>query len=572
MPKLALFFTLLTPFFAILHAESSLEEQLRLALMLRDSTKSLQISRKLDPMDPSSKDLLFERLALNSDLEGMKSLWLATKKAPLSEKSIERIAWAVIDHSSRAYHPRIRIEAALAAAMSNDAKGMDILHRLLNDPHETIQQLTLELALHYPDAPIQQKAAALTRSSTPGVKLAAAQLLTAQKASIAQESLEHLLLDDSLSEQDICQVASLLSSLQEEKDDQWFISLVHDQRPSMNILAASFALHYPSVARLKESTALLESPHFHVKKCELQAIGLWQHLLPNQDEHLKVASSLLNPERFSIDLASTAAWVLFLSHDPIAKEQASSWFRTMLSSSIEKNALVACSRLCHTGKRGIELAHKLLKESPHTLCRLNLAIFLLTHRAHTQEAADVLKHTLLTASYLLGETDDGIFSWIGPSAHTHHPAIFRFPESKDLFLRLELIALQSYVGQPIEKQTIEQMLTDRAWGIPAAAAGLFFQEAASSLEEVVIPLLSHDIESVRVQAALIYACSGSQKAASILWEQYQKASREGKESLLFGFGGLPPSSTKELLTPLLFDESPVLRTRAAGALLTSLYK
>ena len=117
------------------------------------------------------------------------------------------------------------------------------------------------------------------------------------------------------------------------------------------------------------------------------------------------------------------------------------------------------------------------------------------------------------------------------------------------------------------------MLGDRAWGISAAAASFLFQEYGHSLDEVLTPLLTHETEAVRIQAALLLTIiSQSQQAATILAEQYEKASREGKEMIILGFSCLPASRTKPYLIPLLFDPSPVLRTRASGALLASMYR
>ena len=205
------------------------------------------------------------------------------------------------------------------------------------------------------------------------------------------------------------------------------------------------------------------------------------------------------------------------------------------------------------------------------LTKLNLATHLLFHRKNSPEAAEALR--LCLSSSLIGEYSDGLFSWIGPSLLFHHPAIPRLPESQDLFLRLQLLALRQYSGQPIPKEEVESMLNDRAFGVSAEAASFLFQEFAHSLDEVLSPLLSHETEGIRIQAALLLTIiSKSQQAATVLAQQYEKASREGKETIILGFSCLPASQTMKYLLPLLFDPSPVLRTRAAGALVASMYR
>ena len=87
------------------------------------------------------------------------------------------------------------------------------------------------------------------------------------------------------------------------------------------------------------------------------------------------------------------------------------------------------------------------------------------------------------------------------------------------------------------------------------------------------PLLASPIETVRIQATLLLTLmTESQSATDILCEEFDRASKEGKETLLLGFAALTSEKTMEKLTPLLFERSPILQTRAAGVLLCSLYK
>lgn len=551
-----------------------------LALALRDTREmgilleQIHQSDKEFATDPATLPLLFDYLAETEDFEGLRMLYETSQaKGPVSlpQATVERIAWKTIEAASKAYHPRVRAEALVAAAQSQDVRGMYILKKLMTDNHQGIQQAALQLAVHYPDTPIQRQAEQLALSGLPETKLGAARLLAFQKAPSAEKTLSSLLIDDTLSEEDQLQIASCLSTLRDEVDINWLQKAVDSEKPAIRALAAASVLAAPTHEGLACLLPLLNDSSANVRKWVFQTLGAWQPLIPDASQQL-IASWTADLRAPSIDLASVAAWALLLSSQPEAKQAASSWFRHAILGTTEEKALLATARLLHAGESGVAVAQALIDETRDPLVQLNLARYLLSHRRNGPTASTILQ-AALASSPLLGEQSDGLFSWIGPSQIPHHPAIPRLPESQDLFLRLQLLALRCYAGQPVSHIEVEKMLNDRGWGISAAAATLLFQEFGHSLDDVLSPLLSHETEVVRVQAALLLTLiSQSQQAASHLAKQYEKASREGKEAIILGFGSLPLSRTKRYLTPLLFDPSPVLRTRAAGALLSSMYR
>ncbi len=566
---------------ASLFPETTQKEKILLSLALHDTREThilleeIQRSDKDFIQNPEIISLLFDYLAEINDIEGMRILYEKTQEkgqCSLPQATLEHIAWVNIESASRSYHPRMRAEALIAAAESQDVRGMHILKTMVTDPHQGIQQIALQLAASYPDEPIQKEAEQIAQCDIPEAKLAAARLLAAQKALSAEKILTSLLVDDTLSEEDQVEVASLLSSLKDEVDLAWLQRAVVDPRPAVRALAASSVLAAPTKEGLACLLPLLSDPSGNVKKCSFQTLGLWQPLIPEASEQL-IASWRSHLQAPSFDIAAVAAWAMLISSHEDAQHDASVWFEQALITLPREKALIATSHLIKSGQRGITLAAALITKVQEPLTKINLAQYLLYHRTQIPEASDILRTALSSTSTLLGEHADGIFTWLGASRLPHHPAFPRLPESQDLFLRLQLLSLRCYAEQPIPRQEVEAMLGDRGWGITAAAATFLFQEFGHSLDEILSPLLSHETEVVRIQAALLLTIiSQSQLAASTLAEQYEKASREGKEAIILGFGCLPASRTKAFLIPLLFDTSPVLRTRAAGALLSSIYR
>jgi HEAT repeat protein len=551
-----------------------LHEKARLALLLHDTRlagTTLEQLYERDPHDAKTIRLLFQYHALQSDIEGMRQLWLkvSNKGEKIPSEILEEISWTIIRMSAKAPHPRIRAEALFAAAGTQDARGMQVLHAFLFDQNESVQELALQVATAYPDAPIQERASELLQKASPGVKLAAARLFVAQKSARAKDVLEALLTDESLSEDDQVEVSFLLAQQADSLDPELFSKALRDRRPNVRMLAASYALQHPSTAAITMVVSLLSDPSAGVRIRAMEAVGVWQKFLSVEDMNRMVVAGRTHIQSSQKD-AITAAWLLCTCEDPQIRKEGSEALLSFLKGSPERMRM-ACSLIIKLGAQGVPLAYQALSCTHDNICRLNLAAFLLRHRQYVHEAACILRQTLVGYTTLLEmESENSMF--VRPSQGFHHPTIPRLPESQDLFVRLQLTALQCYAGEKIEKKDIEKIMGDRAWGATVFAAGFLFAEFSSSLEEVLTPLLSHETETVRVQAALLLATVGKSKsAAKILWEQYEIASKEGKEALLLGFGALPFEQVSEKIAPVLFDPSPVLRTRAAGALLASLY-
>jgi len=539
-------------------AATPVKERFSYALFLDDTNQARSLLDELDDNDPTKTDLFFAYLAAFHSIDEMRLLF-EKQTSPLSKQTLETISWAIIEKNAAASHPRLRIEALLAAAHSHDQKAIPILIRLLKDPNPHVQELALECASHFPDEPIQQLAEELTRTAPAPIKLAAAQLLIKQEAPSAKQLIFNMLSDEVFSENDRTLLISALAEMEQSSD--WVAKAFSDKNSNIRQLAASYVLHHPSSELLLALIPLLNDSSSTVRHVTLEALGLWHHLIAEKDSFLKEkASSLLHSP--VNQLSSTAAWMLLrLGEEP----------QKNLETLSKNEARILCSRVIASGTCGLQLAKRLLGQIEDPICQLNLNLYLLSHRVNFDRS--VLKSLLENNVILLGEHNEGIFSWIDETQLAHHPLIPRLPESQDLLIRLRIAAALSYIDNNLTVETIAKMIEDRAWGVTAEAAALLIQEDSPCLEEVLSPLLASPIETVRIQAALLLALmTESQAASDILCEEFDRSSKEGKETLLLGFAALTSDKTIEKLTPLLVDRSPILQTRAAGVLLCSLYK
>jgi hypothetical protein len=551
----------------------SKQEKISLALALHDVHQAKLLLEELQqksPENPKTQELLFEYFIELKDFENIQALYnklSEEKRDALPSSLFEKIAWVVIKKGADSAHPRIRVEAALAAAGSQEAQGAHILNFLLTDPHQGVQSLAFQLAVSYKDACIQETAEALSKIALVDVKLQAAKLLAEQKASCAKEVLVKLMEDETLSEANLFEVVQLLATLK-TANIEWVKQAVINPSSPIRALAAATLIQDPVKEGLLLIIPLLKDPCVKVRELAATCLGLYLGLIPDKEDILTQLTSLLNDS--SMSLQATAAWALLLSKSAPHQKQAQEWFKSHLSSAAKEEANIITSRLIRTGKEGLSLAEELLPKISDLPIRLNLSAYLLLHKISSKEAIATV-HAAIASQTLFGQQSFGFFSYIG-QASSHNPLAPRLPEAEDLYFRLNLLALLHYSGEEITPKDMETILHERTVGLTAATASFLFQEMLP-LDEVLHPLLSHEEEMVRVQAALLLAIfSRSKKAALTLQEEYKKASKAGKELLLLGFSLLPASKTRSLVFPLLFDQSQVLRTRAAGVFLCSCYQ
>jgi hypothetical protein len=542
-----------------------------LALSLHDMREARFILETIEQEDPSRADLFSLKLKYflaTNDFSSVNSLFKKLspqEKSSLSQDLSEKIAWAIIENAKNSSHPRIRAEAAIAASSSHDIKGVRILESLMLDPHQNIQEFSLSLAVPYNDACIQALAERLALSPFRNVKIAAAKLLAAQKAPNAKKTLLTLLHDETLSEADLFTVIELLVSLKEDLDLAWIQEAANSPSMQQRAFAAASITMHPTKEGLQLISPLLNDPSSTVRELALISFGLFQNLMDNQTDIKNIFYKNLSST--SLSTQATAAWALLLSND----KQAETWFLKAAEKKKPEELIIVVSRVMRSGKAGIPLAQKMLQKISEPYSRINLAVYLLMHRSAIEQSSKIIQETLPSKT-LIGEHSENIFSWIGKTTACHDPNIPRLPEAEDLHTRLFLIALRKYSECPIEQKELELMLHDRSWGSSAAAAQFLFQEMLP-LDEILKELLSSKDESIRIQAVLLLTVlSRSSEAAEALLNQYEHASKAGKEILLAGFYFLPASKSKTILFPLLFDESELLRTRAAGAFLASAYQ
>lgn len=514
---------------------------------------------------------VFELLAATHNFPEMQRVWAERPQGfCLPAQTIEAVAWEVVQYAAQSQHPKLRFEATLAGVMSQDAKGVGILEKMLADTHQGVQAFALECAPFFSDERVQKRLESLVYEGSTEVQLQAARALAFQEAPAANRALQFLLGNETLSEVDQAQIAFLIGRLSKEVDCAWVQECCSNANPLVRAIAPSAVLNTPTPESLNALLPLLADTSNLVRTQAIQTLGLWQARIPEGGAAIRTRCLDLLSDPCP-KLAAVAAWALSLSLDEAAQQKALSWLAGAITAKPGEAALWACACLCKTGSVGLSVAEAALPRSD-PLCALNLAVYLLSHRRAMPLAEKTIETALAQQKALLDTHAAGLFSWIGRSTLPHHPIIPRMPESEDLLTRLNLVALRAYCGTELIRKDVEPMLKDRGWGVSSAATSLLFQELPDSLEDLLRPLLTHELETVRVQAALLLSMiPGSAIAPKVLEEEFKKASKDGKESLLIGFANLPFAEASLYLTPLLFDPSDCIRTRAAGALLASLY-
>ena len=122
---------------------------------------------------PQSKDLwqiYIKVLSKQRNEKEMLSVWKNYIQAFPEEKNhrmlIETLAWGTIDNASCSSSPIIRVMAVLSAFLSQDAKGIEILRRSLQDPNSAIRGMAVQLSAQLGDADLQDEIYHLFQTET----------------------------------------------------------------------------------------------------------------------------------------------------------------------------------------------------------------------------------------------------------------------------------------------------------------------------------------------------------------------------------------------------------------------
>jgi len=479
---------------------------------------------------------------------------------------LESMAWGVIENGAASNSPAIRTCALLAAFFAQDAKGVDILYRHLQDDNSFLRGASVQLSSHMGDAKLRDQILRMFKDEKVWiVRLAIIKALGAMKIAEAQPSLEDILANERNSAEEKAVAIQSLVNLLEDADRAKVQQLAMNPRAGLRLLACQVVFFLDQEQNLDLILPLVNDSLAEVRAAALETIGNFR-IIGQNPAIIDLVASKLNDLDFNV--AITAAWVMTLNNPQVGQQAFEPW----LQHNNRDVRLLAASALVQCGKYGLPLTSNLFFETGDPYIRMNLGIGLIGQRLHTEQACAALYRGLSEQKERWMWKEESGRRYLAPSDVEHSDLIPNYPEAVNQLTRLEvlnLLALMKYSGT---QAAIKQFLQERSWGISGMASAMLLSEGDDSAIELVQNLMKDSNPKIRIQAALILSMwDAGEEAITVLQGSYESADRETKEKILEGLGQIGSPLSIPFLTEKMEEPYQTLRIIAASSLLQSLY-
>lgn len=561
--------------FSFLHAaqEDVLAQRVHAHLVIEDCDSACAEAKAALQEYPNSKILweaYIHALGHAKNEKAMLSAWKQYVSLFPDEQNnrmlIEEMAWSIIEKGTQSSSPNIRIMSMLGGYFAQDARGVAILHKNLNDRNSFVRGVAVQLAGTMNDAKLRDEMLPLFRQETVwSVRMEAMKALGNMKIAAAKEDLIAILASNKST---VEEQAIAIQSLVMMKDDvhrEEVLRLASSPRSGLRLLGCELIAHFRSVRDLDQAIFLLRDHNADVRAASLHAIGLLRATEYNGKPIIDIVLPLLNDSDATVVI--TAAWLITL-HDATRGQKA---FESLFNLPEQEERLKAASALAATGRYGFPLTLNILLHSQDHYVRANLAFALITQRIHPDLGCDALYAALVGEKERWMWDDSGLGRTLAPSKIKHKDGIPNYPEAINQTTRLEVLNVLAIMKYEHAQAAIKKFLQERNWGITGLASALLLTEGDETAIDLIHSMLADPEKKVRIQAALILSLWGRDETAiAILQEAYASADRDLKERILEGLGRIGAASSIPFLTDRLGDQHQSLRIIAACSLIMCL--
>ncbi len=465
----------------------------------------------------------------------------------------EEMAWGIIQKGAASSKPLIRVMSALAAAVSQDAKGVLILSRLLNDSNAAVRGISAQVAGEFLDEPLRQAVLKRIREEQEWmVRLPLIKALGTMKIESAKPYLEDLVSSGHITMEEKGSAVEALVHLYEGSPRQELERLKNSDRAALRDLAARVVTFFQDKKDEDILIALIHDPRAEVRASAWQGLGLLK--TPHQE-------SGLNDNDFSVQLSS-AYHQLVTGHLPI-----DDWFEMVMKQGTKEEKRQAAGMTRISGERGVQLAKKFRFLSKDPFVQLNFA-----YAIQDSQALDVIYKQCCSKQTLWMEEQAGLIPYLTESRVPHDPAIPNYPEVVDKDLRLQAINLLAIKEYPQATNAARDFFKDPNWGITAMSLALILTEGDDNAVDIVKSLLTDSDPNVQLQAALILSkWDPEEKVLDLLESHYDRLPMEKKEIVITAIGELEDPRSKDFLLKAMGASHQSIRIIASAALLKTLY-
>lgn len=520
------------------------------------------------PSSESMRAIHIRALARFGDEKEMLKAWenyaAQFPEQALNRDLIEEMAWGVLCKASLSSSLIMRQMALLAALLSEDAKGVNILYRGLQDSNYALRAVAVKLSGQLRDTKLIAQIKQLYKEERNWlVRQKVIEAIGSMHILEMRPELEAIVASEtSLAEEKALAIKSLVQLL-DEMDSQEINSLVKSNRSGLRLLACKAIAHLQSMRDIDQLIHLTNDPQSNVRLEALQTLGL----LKPQDEKQKIIQTAYqgcqDPNQ---NVRIAAAWLLTL-YQP---EEGMRLLERHIQNGKKEYSLFATAALKAAGHYGVPLMLKLFRTHPEPYVRLNLALGLAGQRQAIGDVCRVLEECLRDNERWC-EREVGLFKVI-LARHMHTECNEdTTPEMEDQLLRLEVLNKLAILKSPNAQISARRFLAERSWGITGTAAGLLLTEGDDSSIRLVEDLLNDEQPKVRLQAALILSLwSHEETPIKVLEQSFREGDKDQKFRILEGLGRIGSMKSVPFLIQVLNEPSQTLRLITAMALIQCL--
>ncbi len=554
--------------------EPELVRRVQAHLTIDDPVSALGEAQALVEKFPESKTAwmsLIEALAANGFDEKAFEAWnrLSAQFPDLvgERHLLEELSWGVLKKGVESTQYGVRLASLIGAYLTNDVRAVPIFLRMMRDSNAMVRSVAVQMASSYQDAPLKDEIARLMNEEKVWVvRLEVIKAAGRLKMKSLAPKLHALIQAEKTTVEERAFAIEAICSIYEDISvDEW-MTLAHSNRAGMRHLACFIAAHFEMEEVKEEMLRLIHDSHPNVRIAALNAFGLFYRektSLAETRERLKPVLEDASPE-----VAITAAWAALISN--AGGEEA---FTKWLSDPLSENRRLAAAALSSTGKKGVDLAVKAMRENHDPYVKANLSLGLLGQREEVSLCCDFLADFLQNEKrmWMWDTRPNPLFQVLAPSQVRHVDHIPNYPEAIDQMTRLNLVSLLALVEDPRALPALKSFLQKRSWGITGVAAATLLQEGDETSLEVVRQLLSDPDQDVQLQACLVLAMLGRDESVlRHLQGAYLTADHDRKLHILEAMGRVGNYESFLFLVSVFKEPFPILRVAAAAALIQSL--
>lgn len=543
-------------------------------LIVKDEMNALAEAQKAIKFYPHSKILRQAHIKVLSHMGQEEKAWQAFKEYSnlfaddqQNRELIEALAWGVINKSSKASSPILRILALIAAHSGEDAKSAHLIHQALDDANNAVRQVAVEMASSMRDAKLCDKIASmLSKEKDWNVRLGVLSAVGKMKIHQAEKHLVSIVGSPSSSLEEKAAASQALLQLLDNVKRNELLNLAHSSRADLRKLGAMIIGHLGNAADLNILTELLQDSQADVRKAALQSLGSFP-LIDRFDETFAKRLNQLCQDN-DAEVAIYAAWVA----GRYVPSSIPNLFEKWLRHEKQSVRIMASAALASLGAKADHYLLEAFRDSKDSYVRMNLAMGLIRERIDLNAGIDALYKGIEENKERWMTKDYGVFEALAPSDVKHNPLIPNYPEVANQLIRLEILNILAMMRHPSAKSAIQSFLRERTWGITGFSASMLLTEGDEAAIEIVRSLIEDSNPKVRVQAALVLSLwGGDEKAVQALKEAYPFAPREVKEQILEGIGSIGSVDYFPFLLEKLNEPFQSLRIIAASSILQCLY-